>query len=91
MAVLLLASLSVSFALAVAEFTIGPCVVGVTEMVITADVFTGKLPIEHVTGPVPLHKPTVEIADPKVTPGGKASLRLTLVAVAGPLFVTVTR
>ena len=59
-------------------------------MVITADAFIGKLPIAQVTGPVPLHEPTVEVADPKVTPAGKASVRLTLVAVAGPLFVTVT-
>ena len=91
MAVLLLASLSVSFALAVAEFTIGPCAVGVTTMVITADAFNGRLPIAQVTGPVPLHKPTEEVADPKVTPDGRASVRLRLVAVAGPLFVTVIR
>ena len=60
-------------------------------MVITADAFTGKLPTAHVTVPVPLHKPTVEVADPKVTPDGRVSVRLTLVAVAGPLFVTVIR
>ena len=60
-------------------------------MVITAEAFTGKLPIVHVTGPVPLHEPTVEVADPKVRPDGKASVRLTLAAVAGPLFVTVIR
>ena len=59
-------------------------------MVTTADAFAGKLPSAHVTGPLPLHEPTVEVADPKVTLGGKASARLTLVAVAGPLLVTVT-
>ena len=60
-------------------------------MVITADAFAAKLPIAQVTGPVPLHEPTVEAADPNVTPDGRVSVRLTLVALAGPLFVSVIR
>ena len=76
-ALLLLLSLSVSLTLTVAEFTIGPGAVGVTTMVAIADAFAARLPIAQVTGPVPLHEPTVAEAETKVTLAGRLSVTLT--------------
>ena len=64
---------------------------GVTVMVTMADDPTANELSEQFTGPLPLQIPWSVCAKPKVTPAGNVSLKVTFVAVAGPLFVTVTR
>jgi hypothetical protein len=73
-----------------AVFVNDPGVAGSCTMtVIVALAPFASVPTEHVIGPVPLHEPDVEAADPNVAPAGGVSVTTTFVAVAGPLFVTV--
>lgn len=83
---------SVWLAVTVALFVNAPDAVGVTTMVtITAPPLL-ILPRVQFTGPLPLHEPWVVADETKVIPvAGKVSTTVTLVAVAGPLFVTVKR
>jgi hypothetical protein len=60
-------------------------------MVTIEEAPTAKELSEQFTGPVPLQIPWSVCAKPKVTPDGNVSVRVTFVALAGPLFVTVTR
>ena len=88
-AVLLLLSKSVSLALAAAVFVNWPEEEGVTTIVTIAAAPAAKLLREQLTGPLPTQLPCVVAEEPKVTPAGSVSVRLTLVATAGPLLVTV--
>ena len=91
LAELLLVSKSVSVALVFAVLTSDPDAVGVTLMVTTAVAPADILPSAQLTVVVPLQLPWVEVTGPKVMPDGRVSVTFALVAVAGPLFVTVSR
>ena len=52
---------------------------------------TARLPRLHVTVVVPLHAPCVADEEINVTPAGRASVVVTFVALAGPLFVVTMR
>src|SRR5260221_3356407 len=86
--VLLAGMESVSFALTVAVFVIGPAAVSVPCRVIVALAPLARVPSAHDTVVVPLHEPCVAVARISEKPAGSASLTVTPVAVAGPLFVT---
>ena len=84
-------SKSNSVALPVAVFTTWPWAVGVTTIVTNALAPFVNDPRLQLTMFVPLHDPCVGVAETKVRPPGNASLTVTPVAVAGPLFTTEMR
>ena len=88
---LLLESKSVSVAVTLALFTSEPGADGITLMVTTAVAPAEMLPSPQVMVVVPLQLPWLGMIAPNAMPDGKVSVRLTLVAVAGPLLVTVSR
>lgn len=77
---------SASVAVTVAVFVIWPDAVGVTMIVTVADAPLASVPMLQLTGPLPLHTGDAGETDPNVTPLGRLSVTLTLVAEAGPLF-----
>src|SRR5918911_1037396 len=89
LAVLLDESGSASDALTVAVSVICPDAVGVTTMVTMALAPFVSVPMEQLTGPVLLQEPCVVEEETNVTPAGSVSVRLTFVACAGPLLVTM--
>ena len=62
-----------------------------TLIVTVAVALTAKLPRVQLTLLVPLQEPCDGTAEPNTTPAGSVSVTRTLVAVAGPLLVTVNR
>ena len=67
----------------------GPTAVGVTMMVTLALRPLPRRPMVHVTVPAACTQlPRLEVADTKVTPAGRGSVRVTPVAREGPLLVT---
>ena len=87
---LLVSLKSVEVALAAAMLTTGPEVVAFTSTVTSkawAPAPTVRVPTSQVTTPAECDPPPV--ADTKVTPGGRVSVRTTPVAVLGPEFWTV--
>src|SRR6266571_403842 len=83
-----LASGSVSLAATVAVLLNWPVDCGTTTMLATAELPLARLPKLQITVAVPLHVPCVGVAGPKVTPAGRVSVTVTLVAGDGPLLVT---
>ncbi len=72
-----------------ALLTIVPVAVDVRVTVTVAVPVGARLPIVQVTGPLPLHVPTVDVAETKLPGTLNVSVRTTPVAAEGPLFVTV--
>jgi hypothetical protein len=92
--VLLVAELFSAFGSGVVEVTLAgfvstPAVAAVTTSVIVALALLFIVPSVQVTVVVPLHVPTVEVADTNVAPAGNTSVIVTAFAVSGPLLVTV--
>ena len=85
---------SVVAATTVAVFVNVPAALGaVTTMSTVAVTPLGKMPRLQTTVLVPEHVPVLGVAETNVTPGGRTSVRVTPLVVAGiagvPLFVTV--
>jgi hypothetical protein len=87
-AVLLLELGSISFPATFAVFVTVGGMFALTTIVIVAVPPLTREPIVQVTVVVPLHAPTVEDEETKLTPAGSVSVIVTPVAASGPLFVT---
>ena len=81
---------SSSVAPAVAVFDSEPVAAGVTTRVTVAEPFFAIEPRPQLTTPAKsVHSPCDGVTEPKVTPAGRVSLNVTLVAPLGPAFATV--
>jgi hypothetical protein len=71
----------------VAVSTLVPGVFSVATTVIVALPALARLPIAHMTGPVPVQVPVLGVAEVSVAPTGRTSVTVTPVASVGPLLV----
>ena len=86
-----LVSGSDSVAVADAVLLSWPVDCGVTRMLAVAELPVARLPKLHVTVVVPEHEPCVGLAETKLTPAGRGSVKIVFVAGDGPMFVTTIR
>jgi hypothetical protein len=73
----------------VAVLVIVPAATGVTTMLTVAEAPPAIVPRLHVTVDVPAQFPCEGVAEMKVIPAGRVSVRITPLAVEGPLLVTI--
>src|SRR2546423_830653 len=76
---------------AVAVFVTVPVPLACTTTLTYCVLPTGGVPSEQLIVDVPAHAPMLVFEEMKITPAGSASLIVTFVATAGPLFVTARR